>query len=152
MSIGAPEVIDVLPLAPGATIVEQEDVVFALGLCREIHRIYGDYLEGSVKSDESLEAGLMMTIEMLAIMSQSVDSGMPAMRVGVAAAQVTEMLAVLFDRNGFGTPLGPQLRSRYRAMLAEPRLVPQPELPAPAGDEPVRGRRGLSRLLRRRRK
>jgi hypothetical protein len=147
------------------TIVEQEDVAFALGLCREVHRIYGDYLEGRVYSNEPLEAGLMMTIEMLAILSGSVDSGMPAMRIGVAAAQVTEMLSVLFNRNWVETPLRPKLRDRYRAALGQPpagaggelaAAGAEPEAPGgpgagTGGAEPAFARRGLRRLFRRRR-
>jgi hypothetical protein len=150
LSIGPSQAIDARDRGSTITIVEQEDVAFSLGLCHEVHRIYGDYLQGRVSASESLEAGLMMSIEMLAVLSRNVNTGMPAMRIGVAASELTEMLAVMFDQNWVETPLGPKLRTRYRELLAEPPTTP--ELEPVSGPAPAPRRRGLSRLLRRTRK
>jgi hypothetical protein len=129
------------------TLVEEDDVAFALSLCREVHRLYGDYLASGLPADDSLKAGLMMTVEMLAILNQSVESGMPAMRITVAASQVTEMLAVIFDEDWTQNPMGSTLRQRYRSMMVASvgGSAPALQLPAPEAHR----RTGLSGLFRR---
>jgi hypothetical protein len=80
----------------GFTLIEEDDVAFTLGLCREIYRIYGTYQDGDLGSTEGVRAGLVVTIEMLAALRNTVTEGMPAMRIEVAAAQTREMMATLF--------------------------------------------------------
>jgi hypothetical protein len=140
------ETVEALPVEAGVTLVEEDDVAFSLNLCREVHRLYGEYLTSGLPATESLKAGLMMTVEMLAILSNSVQAGMPAMRITVAAAQVTELLAVIFDEDWTQAPMRSTLRARYRSMMAETLDASVPALPAPAGSQPRRG--GLSRIWR----
>jgi hypothetical protein len=80
----------------GFTLVEEDDVAFTLALCREIHRLYGSYEDNELPADEAVWAGLDLTRQMVSTLQSSVTSGMPSMRLQVAAAQVREMLAVLF--------------------------------------------------------
>ena len=141
------ETVEALPQVAGVTLVEEDDVAFSLSLCREVHRVYGEYLASGLPATDSLKAGLMMTVEMLAVLSNSVQSGMPAMRITVAAAQVTELLAVIFDEDWMQTPMRSTLRERYRSLMAETLNAPVPALPAPPPSHQRRS--GLTRLLRR---
>jgi hypothetical protein len=143
------ETVEALPQAAGVTLVEEDDVAFTLSLCREVHRLYGEYLVSGLPVTDSLKAGLTMTVEMLAILSNSVESGMPAMRITVGVAQVTEMLAVIFDEDWTQNPIGATLRERYRSMMAATVNGSAPALEASSADWDRRG--GLSRLFRRRR-
>jgi hypothetical protein len=154
---GTREPIEALPQPAGFTLVQEEDVAFTLSLCREVYRIYGGYQEGAVVADESLHAGLVMTMEMLAGLSRSVTVGMPAMRVTVAAAQTREMLAVMYDDDPMENPSAFKSRERYRTMLAgmsfaEIRGVDEPRLPMRELDSGEPRKSGLSRLFRRRRR
>lgn len=83
--------------ANGFTLVEEDDVAFSLALSREIHRLYGLYQDGDLAPNGQVWAGLSLTRQMVAILQARVSAGMPALRVEVAAAQVREMLAVMFD-------------------------------------------------------
>jgi hypothetical protein len=94
----------------GFTIVEQDDVAFALSLCKEIHRIYGSYQSGELEAgDDSVRLGLLLTSQMLSTLGGAVTKGMPAMRLEVAAAQTREMVAVLF-----GEPISTAKRNAGR--------------------------------------
>lgn len=158
--------------APGFTLVEEDDVAFSLQVCREVHRIYGEYQDGRLPSTDSMLAGLMVTVEMLAVLSRRVRDGMPAMRITVAAAQTREMLAVGFGQDPMQQPVRRRLREQYRTLVADavgmsgarfssPAPAPGQLAPAPgdAGTPDVapapdagRGRRsGLRRLFGRRR-
>ena len=141
------ETVEAFPPAAGVTLVEEDDVAFTLSLCREVHRLYGEYLASGLPATDSLKAGLMMTVEMLTLLSDSVESGMPAMRITVGAAQVTEMLAVIFDEDWTQHPMGSALRDRYRSMMADSVTTAAPSLPAPVAELPRRA--GISRLFRR---
>ncbi len=132
----------------GFTFVEEDDVAFSLQLCREVHRIYGEYQDGRLQTSDSVLAGLTVTVEMLAALSRSVRDGMPGMRITVAGAQVREMLAVIFGRDPLHKPLDGRHRERYRSIVAEaaghagvPALTPAP----------ADRRAGLQRLFGRRR-
>lgn len=81
----------------GFTLVEEDDVAFSLSLCREIHRIYGSYQSGDLEATDSVHVGLALTTQMLSTLASSVSRGMPAMRIQVAWAQTSEMMAVMFD-------------------------------------------------------
>lgn len=80
----------------GFTLVEEDDVAFSLSLCREIYRLYGTYLNGELSGSDPVRHGLLLSMEMLAVMQNKVTAGMPAMRIQVAAAQTSEMIATLF--------------------------------------------------------
>jgi hypothetical protein len=134
-------------VATGVTLVEEDDVAFTLSLCREVHRLYGEYVSSGLPATDSLKAGLMMTVEMLAILSNGVESGMPAMRITVAAAQVSEILAVMFDQDWTQSPMGSTLRDRYRSMMADSLSASVAALESAPADSQRRG--GLSRLFRR---
>lgn len=82
----------------GFELVEEDDVAFTLALCRQIHRIYGSYQDGSLPADEQVWAGLDLTIRTVSTLNSSVTSGMPSMRLQVATAQTREMLTVLFGQ------------------------------------------------------
>lgn len=117
----------------GFTLVEEDDVAFTLSLCRQVHRLYGLYQDGELPPAPNLEAGLQATIEMLAVVNRSVTTGMPAMRITVAAAQVTEMLAVLFDADPMS---GPPRRAvadlfRARSVAGASRVALEPAAAAP---------------------
>lgn len=103
----------------GFTFVEEDDVAFTLQLCREVHRLYGDYQEGGLPSGEYVLAGLTVTMEMLAVLSGSITDGMPAMRITVAAAQTREMLAVTFGRDPLEGPPESRYRAHYRSIVDE---------------------------------
>ena len=141
---------DVLTETSGFTLVEEDDVAFGLGLCREVHRLYNDYQDGKLPHTEAVRAGLMVTVEMLAILSRSVRDGMPSMRIMVAAAQTREMLAVVFDYDPMDAFPDPGLREMNRSVVTRSAgrslksaggleraggrgAHPAPELPAPAG-------------------
>ncbi len=151
---------DVLAEPTGFTLVEEDDVAFSLRLCREVHRLYNDYQEGDLPSTDPVRAGLMVTVEMLAILSRSVHDGMPAMRIMVSAAQTREMLAVVFDYDPMDRPLDLEFRELYRSIVAQsaqalPKAVeplhPEPAAGAPeAAGEPTRG--GWFRRFGRRRR
>ena len=121
----------------GFTLVEEDDVAFTLSLCREVHRIYGRYQEGALTGAEPLQAGLVLTIEMLAALSLRIETGMPAMRITVAAAQTREMLAVLFGLDPMHHPVGTSFRARYLRILADASPLPpaaiEPVAPPPGG-------------------
>ncbi len=146
---------DILAETSGFTLVEEDDVAFGLGLCREVHRLYNDYQDGHLPGTEAVRAGLMVTVEMLAILSRSVREGMPSMRIMVAAAQTREMLAVVFDYDPMEAYPDPGLREVNRSVLTrsagDPRRTVQrngeaaglavsgaAQLLAPAGPLPVR--------------
>lgn len=136
-----PDGVDVLPQPAGFTLVEEDDVAFTLSLCREVHRIYGRYQEAALTGSEPLQAGLVLTIEMLAALSLRIGTGMPAMRITVAAAQTREMLAVLFGLDPMHHPVGAGFRERYLRILAD--ASPRP--PAAIGPaRPPAGRRHRS--------
>lgn len=80
----------------GFTLVEEDDVAFGLSLCKEIHRIYGSYQSGELEGTESVHIGLVLTAQMLSTLAGRVNKGMPAMRIEVAWAQTSEMMAVMF--------------------------------------------------------
>lgn len=118
----------------GFTLVEEDDVAFSLQLCREVHRLYGDYQDGALPGDEYVLAGLAVTMEMLATLSRSVRDGMPAMRITVAAAQTREMLAVMFGRDPLEGPLDGRFRDQFRAIVDESaRALGSAPPPLPAG-------------------
>ena len=81
---------------PGFTVVEDDDVSFGVALCREIQRIYGMYMAGELPATDSVQHGLMLTMEMFGTLQNSVTDGMPALRLQVGAAQTREMLGTLF--------------------------------------------------------
>ncbi|MDE3206813.1 MAG: hypothetical protein KGQ66_21615 [Acidobacteriota bacterium] len=146
------ELIEPLVESAGFTFVEEDDVAFSLGLCREVNRIYGDYQDGRLPSDDSVLAGLSVTVEMLAVLSQSVRDGMPAMRITVAAAQTREMLVVVFGHDPMHKGLDDSRRDRWRDLIATAALQsPVPAaLPAPSADQS--GRSLLGRWFSRRRR
>ncbi|HWE54344.1 MAG TPA: hypothetical protein VG435_02465 [Acidimicrobiales bacterium] len=84
--------------SPGFTFVEEDDVLFALRLCREVHGIYGSYHDGSLQATENVWAGLSLTVEMITALRTTVTEGMPAMRLRVAACQAEEINSVLYGR------------------------------------------------------
>lgn len=117
----------------GFTLVEEDDVAFTLQLCREVHRLYGDYQVGDLPSDEFVLAGLAVTMEMLAALSRRVTDGMPAMRITVAAAQTREMLAVMFGRDPLDGPLDGRFQAHWRAVVDESaRALASKPAPLPA--------------------
>ena len=130
----------------GFTLVEEDDVAFSLSLCREVNRLYGLYEEGRMKPSPQLEGGLMVSIEMLALVARSVTTGMPAMRITVAGAQLREMMSVLFDADPFTGAVDRTVRDGFRSLLREmhPAAVPPatPVLP-PAADAPERPAAGI---------
>lgn len=141
VQLRVPPADSVTPVDQGAfTLVEEDDVAFSLQLCREVHRIYGQYQDGGLPSTDSMLAGLVVTVEMLAALSRMVREGMPAMRITVAAAQTREMLAVGFGQDPMQEPVQRRLRERYRSLVAEsvgahpspPSLKAPRELIAPA--------------------
>jgi hypothetical protein len=81
------------------TLVEDDDVTFALSLCREIYRIYGTYLDGELTPTEPVRSGLILSMDMFATLQGTVTRGMPAMRLAVAAAQAREMATTLFGQS-----------------------------------------------------
>lgn len=88
----------------GFKLVEEDDVAFSLGLCREIQRIYSSYHEGTLTPSDCVRDGLTLSLEMVTLLTATVTEGMPALRLEVASAQAREMVAVLFgmssaDRN-----------------------------------------------------
>jgi hypothetical protein len=116
----------------GFTIVEQDDVAFALSLCKEIHRIYGSYQSGELEAgDDSVRLGLLLTSQMLSTLGGAVTKGMPAMRLEVAAAQTREMVAVLF-----GEPITAKKPRSGRARV-EPRCQRQLATPGPSAKHTV---------------
>ncbi|HEX4865731.1 MAG TPA: hypothetical protein VFV02_16800 [Acidimicrobiales bacterium] len=80
----------------GFTLVEEDDVAFSLSLCKEIHRIYGSYQSGELEATDSVHVGLVLTAQVLSTLAGRVSKGMPAMRIEVAWAQTSEMMAVMF--------------------------------------------------------
>jgi hypothetical protein len=128
----------------GFTLVEEDDVAFSLSVCREVHRIYGEYQDGELPVDDRLHAGLVVTVEMLAALSQSVVDGMPAMRITVAAAQTREMLAVMFGQDPLHHPPDREFRRRYRCVVNQaaraldgvPAGIDPPAGPLPVGEGP----------------
>ncbi|HET6965548.1 MAG TPA: hypothetical protein VFH58_12305 [Acidimicrobiales bacterium] len=120
MQLRVPPADPITPVERGAfTLVEEDDVAFSLQLCREVHRIYGRYQDGGLPSTDSMLAGLVVTVEMLAALSRTVREGMPAMRITVAAAQTREMLVVAFGEDPMQKPVQRRLRERYRSLVAE---------------------------------
>lgn len=118
----------------GFTLIEEDDVAFTLQLCREVHRLYGDYQVGNLASDDYVLAGLAVSMEMLAALSRQVTDGMPAMRITVAAAQTREMLAVMFGRDPLEGPLDGRFRAHYRAIVDESaRALASHPAPLPPG-------------------
>lgn len=121
---------------PGFTFVEEDDVLFALSLCREVHRIYGRYHEGSLDATENVWAGLSLTLEMITALQSRVTDGMPAMRLRVAVTQAEEINTVLF---GHRLAAGRGLDAARRLALGW-----TPELP-PAGAVPATPDQHVSR-------
>lgn len=118
----------------GFTLIEEDDVAFTLQLCREVHRLYGDYQVGDLPSDEYVLAGLAVSMEMLAALSRQVTDGMPGMRITVAAAQTREMLAVMFGRDPLEGPLDGRFQAHYRAIVDESaRALASLPAPLPTG-------------------
>jgi hypothetical protein len=140
---------------PGFTLVEEDDVAFGLSLCREVHRIYGDYQETRLEATDSVLAGLALTYEMLSALGSSMRGGMPSMRIQVASAQTREMLAVLFGEDPLAKPVRGKSRARYLSVVAESTAAlaagpePEPAAEVEAHPPPPPGR-GLRRLFRRR--
>jgi hypothetical protein len=133
----------------GFTFVEEDDVAFSLRLCREVNRIYMDYQEGRLASTDAVKAGLAVTVEMLAVLSQTVRDGMPSMRITVAAAQAREMMAVVFGRDPLHQPLEDGYRERYRDLVTHTALQALP--PALSGSPEASDRRARRRWFGRRR-
>ena len=136
----------------GFTLVEEDDVAFSLSLCREIHRIYGSYQAGDLEDNDSVHVGLALAAQVLSTLAGSVSKGMPAMRIEVAWAQTSEMMAVMFGepisrktgratrqqlQKGCSDPPG-MLRPSHaaNAILAAPPepTEARPEIPEPAQD------------------
>ena len=117
--------------ASGFTLVEEDDVAFSLRLCREVNRIYLDYQEGRLQATDAVQAGLSVTVEMLAVMSHAIRDGMPAMRITVAAAQTREILAVVFGQDPMSQPIDDRYRDRYRSLIADTaaQLIAPPTVP-----------------------
>ncbi len=80
----------------GFKLVEEDDVAFSLGLCREIQRIYSAYHDGILTPSDGVRDGVALSLEMLTVLRATVTEGMPAMRLEVAAAQAREIVGVLF--------------------------------------------------------
>lgn len=111
-------------------------MAFSLGLCREVNRIYSKYQDDSLTPSDSLQAGLMVTIQMLAMLSHSVTEGMPGMRITVAAAQSREILAVMFGVDPLAKPIGRKSTERFRAIVTESVAAIEPTMRGlPAGGE-----------------
>ncbi len=130
-------------VSTGFTLVEEDDVAFTLSMCREVHRIYGGYQDGSLVANESLKDGLLITIEMLAALTNAIDGGMPSMRIAVAATQTREMLAVMFDEDPMQKPVADKLWGLRRPMVgpaARPVLSPVKGLVGGPVEGPVEGR------------
>lgn len=107
----------------GFKLVEEDDVAFSLGLCREIQRIYSSYHEGVLTATDGVRDGLTLSLEMVTLLRATVTEGMPALRLEVASAQAREMVGVLFgmssaDRNLIAS----QARRKLSRMAA-----PEPE-------------------------
>lgn len=102
-------------------LVEDDDVVFTLGVCREVNRIYQDYQEGQLRADDSLMSGMYVTLDMLGGLGEKVTAGMPAMRVAVATAQANEIIAVLYGQQAV-VALDPaadvRMLRRHRSVVA----------------------------------
>ena len=124
----------------GFTLVEEDDVAFALSLCREVNRLYGLYQEGRMQASPQLEGGLMVSIEMLALVARTVTTGMPAMRITVAGAQLREMMSVMFDADPFTGSADRSVRDGFCAVLAEmhsrPAVAKQAVLEEPVAAAP----------------
>jgi hypothetical protein len=127
---------------PGFIVVEDDDVSFAVALCREIHRMYGMYQADELPATDSVEHGLMLTMEMFTTLQNSVTDGMPALRLQVGAAQAREMLGTLFSYN-LPTRRSRELapdghRSRphrtSRSLASHPRHESRPSPRLPQGD------------------
>ena len=114
-------------------------MTFSLRLCREVHRLYGEYHEDRLPPGDSVLAGLMLTAEILTTLQANVTEGMPALRVVVATAQIREILAVLFDED----PANHALRQRYQSIVNESAK----QLPNPEGERKRWGGSRLSRWL-----
>ena len=130
-------------VSTGFTLVEEDDVAFTLSMCREVHRIYGGYQDGSLVANESLKDGLLITIEMLAALTNAIDGGMPSMRIAVAATQTREMLAVMFDEDPMQKPVADKLWGPRRPMVgpaARPVQSPVKGLVGGPAEGPVEGR------------
>ena len=108
----------------GFTLVEEDDVAFTLSLCREVNRLYGLYQGGRMQASPQLEGGLMVSLEMLALVARTVTTGMPAMRITVAGAQLREMMSVMFDADPFSGSVDRSVRDGFRAVLAEMHAPP----------------------------
>jgi hypothetical protein len=147
-SIPRSELLEPVVESPGFTLIEEDDVAFSLRLCREVNRIYLEYQEGRLPSSAEVQAGLAVTMEMLAVLSQRVTDGMPGMRITVAAAQTREMLAVVFGQDPMFQPLDQRYRKRNHALVSESarRLSPRAELESP--DAGGQGARHLSNRRR----
>lgn len=146
LTIPPSDLIEPVVESAGFTFVEEDDVAFSLRLCREVNRIYMDYQEGRLASTESVQAGLAVTVEMLAALSQTIRDGMPSMRITVAAAQAREMLAVVFGQDPMHERLDDRYRNQYRDLVAARAMQELPAGPAESGTEGSgRGRRSRRR-------
>lgn len=120
-------------------VVEDDDVAFSLALCREVQRLYASYQSGELESTDEVGAGLDLARQMVLALQGSIDSGMPAMRLQVAAAQTAEMTAVL---------VGDRRRSPAAARALIEARVSQPASPGPAEQPAVTARSKVRAGLR----
>jgi hypothetical protein len=142
--------------SPGFKLVEEDDVAFSLGLCREIQRIYVSYHDGDLTPTEGVRDGLALSLEMLTVLRATVTEGMPAMRLEVAAAQAREIVGVLFGiANADRSLIMSQAKRKLNHLGAsEPnRSLPKAARPPAATAVSPRGRQSIfARLASRRRR
>jgi hypothetical protein len=116
----------------GFNLVEEDDVAFSISLCREIHRIYGSYQSGELEATDSVHIGLALSTQMLSTLAHSVSKGMPAMRIEVAWAQTSEMMAVMF-----GEPIVRKTSRTSRQQLQKACPHPSAALRPPASAKAI---------------
>jgi len=129
------------PLEPtveshGFKLVEEDDVAFSLGLCREIQRIYSSYHEGTLTPTDGVRDGLTLSLEMVTVLRATVTEGMPALRLEVASAQAREMVGVLFGMSSADRNLIASQARRKLSRMATPELELGQRTYQPVGSRP----------------
>ncbi len=122
LQLSEPKSLEPMVEPHGFKLVEEDDVAFSLGLCREIQRIYSSYHEGVLTPTEGVRDGLTLSLEMVAVLTATVTEGMPALRLEVASAQAREMVGVLFGMSRADRNLIASQARRKLSRMATPEL------------------------------
>ncbi len=122
LQLSEPKSLEPMVEAHGFKLVEEDDVAFSLGLCREIQRIYSSYHDGDLTPTDGVRDGLTLSLEMLTVLTATVTEGMPALRLEVASAQTREMIGVLFGMSRADRALIASQARRKLSRMATPEL------------------------------